>query len=75
MAAKWMKDVGRLLLQAREERGLTREELAKKIKITPKAVAKAEAGECYFDDMTLVPLVEKALKINFTKVVAASAQM
>ncbi len=53
------ENTGRLIAQARKERGLTQQQLAEKLHITAKAVSKWETGVSIPDVGLLIPLAEE----------------
>ena len=67
------ENIGRIIAEKRKEAGMTQEQLAQKLMITPQAVSKWENG-VGLPDVTLIPQIAGALGISMDELFGVSGQ-
>lgn len=67
------ENIGKIIAEKRKEAGMTQEQLAQKLMITPQAVSKWENG-VGLPDLTLIPQIAGALGISMDELFGVSGQ-
>jgi len=74
MSSYRAENIGKIIAEKRKEAGMTQEQLASKLMITPQAVSKWENG-VGFPDLTLIPQIAGALGISMDELFGAGKQV